>query len=252
VSPLTQAFEERLQEIETYLDLLENLEKQVQHGPPRIGAEGPAITTQQQRILYSSVFLQLYNLVEATVSKCLDAVSAAAAESERWSPGDLSVALRREWVRFTARTHDDLNYENRLACAFELCENLVQMLPVKDWTIDRGGGGNWDDNRIEAIGDRLGCSLRVSPSAYSLVKRPFRDDQGALVFIKSFRNRLAHGNISFAEGGDGVTVTDLRDLKGRTAVYLREVVASFQSYIDRYEFLLPNKRPGDLQGGNTP
>lgn len=67
-----QAFEERLQEIETYLDLLEVLEKQVQEGSPRIGKKGTKITVQQQKILYSSVYLQLYNLVESTVTRCVD------------------------------------------------------------------------------------------------------------------------------------------------------------------------------------
>ena len=57
---LTQIFEGALQEIEAYLDLLEALERQVREGPPRIG--GAAITTQQQKILYSSVYLQLCDL----------------------------------------------------------------------------------------------------------------------------------------------------------------------------------------------
>ena len=64
MDPLTESFEERLQEIEVYLDLLEHLEQQVAIGPPKIGES--SITTQQQKILYSSVYLQLYNLVEAT------------------------------------------------------------------------------------------------------------------------------------------------------------------------------------------
>jgi hypothetical protein len=98
---LTQTFEERLQEIEAYLDLLEALERQVQQGPPKIG--GAAITTQQQKILYSSVYLQLYNLVEATVTWCVDAVVAAAAEKGRWRPADLVESLRREWVQIGSR-----------------------------------------------------------------------------------------------------------------------------------------------------
>src|ERR1700685_2618871 len=125
---LNQTFEERLQEIETYLDLLEALERQVQKGFPEIG--GGAVYAQPQKILYSSVYLQLYNLVEATVTWCVDAVCAAAAHGGRWRPGDLSEALRREWVRYMARTHVDLNHENRLECAVSLCDSLIQALPV--------------------------------------------------------------------------------------------------------------------------
>ena len=51
---LAETFEERLQEIDAYLDLLDALERQVHDGPPKIG--GGRITAQQQKILYSAVY----------------------------------------------------------------------------------------------------------------------------------------------------------------------------------------------------
>nr|WP_083778584.1 MAE_28990/MAE_18760 family HEPN-like nuclease [Oscillochloris trichoides] len=243
MSDFVQLFNERLQEIEAYLDLLAALEQQVQQGPPSIGRTGPVITVQQQKILYSSVYLQLYNLVESTVSRCIEAFSNAVIERGPWYPSDLSTNLRREWVRCTARTHTELNYENRLAAAFELCEHLVQSLPISTFRIEKGGGGNWDDNSIQDISSRLGLVLRINQDIYRSIKRPFRNDQGSLVFIKNLRNELAHGSLSFAECGEGVTVSDLRELKERTASYLNEVVQFFQKSIDDYEFLLPDRRP---------
>lgn len=236
---LTQTFEERLQEIEAYLDLLEALERQVQEGPPKIG--GAAITAQQQKILYSSVYLQLYNLVEATITWCVDAVVAAAAEP--WHPADLVDKLRREWVRSTARTHLDLNEANRLEEAVKLCDHLVQSLPLLRWSIESKPGGNWDDNEIEEFTERLGCELRISNDVYKGIKRHIREDRGSLALVRYLRNKLAHGSLSFTECGSGVTVVDLKDLKDRTALYLREVVAAFRSYIDGYEFLVPARRP---------
>src|SRR4051812_15733291 len=100
---LEEAFEERLREIESYLGLLDGIEQQVRKGPPRLGSDGPLITAEQQKILYSSVYLQLYNLIEATITRCVDSVCVAAAKG--WYPGDLSEQLQREWVRFKARTH---------------------------------------------------------------------------------------------------------------------------------------------------
>jgi len=238
---LTQAFEERLQEIDAYLDLLDALERQVRDGPPKIG--GSPVTAQQQKILYSSVYLQLYNLVEATVTWCIDAVTAAAADGGRWLPSDLSNELRREWVRVQARTHVVLNFENRLESAVAFFDHLVKTLPVSAWSVEKGGGGNWDDIEIEDMSTRLGCNLQVSQAALRGIKRIIRDDKNALGLVKYLRNRLAHGNLSFSECGDGVTVGDLRDIKDRTAAYLREVVAAFRSYIERYEFLIPSRRP---------
>jgi hypothetical protein len=125
---LGPAFEERLAEIDSYLALLQAIEDEARTGPPRIGGPaGALITTQQQRILYSCVFLQLYNLVEATIVRCLDGVTESALLSGSWLPRDLSNDLRREWVRVTARTHIELNHENRLHHALELCAHLTRL-----------------------------------------------------------------------------------------------------------------------------
>jgi hypothetical protein len=245
---LGRAFEERLAEIESYLEFLNGVETEAREGPPRLGSrEGPVITAQQQRILYSSVFLQLYNLVEATVVKCLDGVTEAALQAGSWEPGDLKTELRREWVRVMARTHVDLNYENRLQNALSLCEHLVTSLPVSGFRMEKGGGGNWDDHAIEEVTVRLGFNLHVSANTYNSIKRPFRDDLGPLRLVKKLRNSLAHGDISFAECGENLTVQELRDLTDRTSTYLREVVEAFATYIDGHEYLIPEKRPARAQ-----
>lgn len=239
---LRTAFDERLDEIEAYLQFLEAIEQLIQTGQPRIGSTGQVITARQQRILYSSVYLQLYNLVEATITKCLDAVCEAAAAETKWKPGDLCSELRKEWVRYTARTHIPLTDENRLKHALELVEQLVQALPIASIRVEKSGG-SWDDEQIENITTRIGLRLRISPPVYQGVKRKLRDDKGALGLIAALRNDLAHGSLSFAECGQNVLVADLRDLKDKAALYLGEVVDAFETWIACYEFLSPASRP---------
>ena len=189
---LEQVFNERLAEIQTYLDFLAAIEEQIQTGPPRIGASGPIISTTQQRILYSSVYLQLYNLVEATITKCIEAVSEAVSKDSRWLPSVLTLELRKEWVRHLGRTHVDLNYENRLMSSLVMCEHLINALPVNKLEIDRGGGGNWNDEEIYRVATRIGCPLQLSAECVRDVKRPFKQDKGALALIVKLRNDLAH------------------------------------------------------------
>ncbi len=187
--------------------------------------------------------MQLYNLVESTIISCINAVTAAAATGGCWLPGDLSDNLRREWVRVVAKTHTDLNVDNRLKTAVAFCERLIRLDPISAWEIESGGGGNWDDHEIEDITERLGCNLNIDRTVLTGIKRKVRNDKRPLELVKDLRNRLAHGTLSFAECGDGVTVTDLRDIAVKTANYLREVQAAFRRFIDSHEFLDPAKRP---------
>lgn len=241
MTALVENFDERLQEIEAYLSLLDSLERALQEGPPELG--GTAITSLQQRILYSSVYLQLYNLVEATITWSIDAICDASASGQRWRVSDLSSNLRREWIRAKARTHIELSEDKRLNHAVELADFLIQAGPISAWAIEKGRRGNWDEEEIRTMTRRLGCEIQISADVYSAIKRPIRDDKGALVLVKDLRNRLAHGSLSFAECGDGVTVADLRLLADRTFRYLKEVVEGVKAFIDTYAFLDPAHRP---------
>ena len=244
MTELSERFEERLSEINSYLQFLDGVEALVRSGVPRLGgADGAVITTDQQRILYSSAYLQLYNLVEATITRCLDAVSNAAMLGGSWAPGDLTSELRREWVKHIAKTNVDMGADKRLEEAIALCEHLVAALPVSTFSIEKGGGGNWDDCAIHKVAKRIGCPLRISKKASAGVKAVVRNDKGAMALIVSLRNGLAHGNLSFVECGQDDTVAELRELTERVAAYMREVVAAFSSYVKEYGYLRAERRP---------
>jgi hypothetical protein len=125
---------------------------------------------------------------------------------------------------------------------------LLKASPVAEWSVDKGGGGNRDDILIEDITARIGCELVISKDVYREIKRTIRDDKSALALVKYLRNKLAHGDLSFSECGQGVTAVELREIKDRMASYLREVITAFQAYIDGFKFLLPACRPADEAG----
>jgi len=236
MEPPSEGLEERLREVESYLGFLRSIEKATTSGPPRLAGSDEPITAEQQRILYSSIYLQLYNLVEATITRCLDFVTVAALNTKKLKPGELSEKLKREWVREVARTHVDMNYESRLESALSLCNHLVEQLPVTSFKITKGAG-NWDDTEIEDISKRLGCTLAVPQEVFKAAKRPFRNEKGALALIKWLRNQLAHGEISFAQCSEGVTVEELERLTHLTAKYLKGVTASFEAYVTAEGFM---------------
>jgi hypothetical protein len=243
MSALRDAFDERLDEVNAYLDFLALMEGQTQAGVPRFNEAGTVITPQQQKLLYASVYLQLYNLVEATMTLCVASVAQATSRDARWTPQDLSEALRKEWIRSTARTHIDLTYPKRLDAAVQVVDQLLCSDPVAAFEIESGGGGNWDDRTIEKMSHRLGCDLEVSPAVRTSIKRHVKDDLGPLALVKSMRNKLAHGSMSFTESADEVSVSQLRSLAQAVIAYLGEVVNRFTAYLDGHEFLIPERRP---------
>lgn len=246
MSELTDWFDERLGEILAYLDLIDGIEEVVRSGVPRLGHDGPIVTTQQQRILNSGVYLQLYNLVEATITNCLDEVSKAAMRRANWSPADLTAELRREWVKYIARTNVSMGPDKRLEDAITLCDHLVASLPIKEFDIDKGGGGNWDDTAIKRVAKRIGFDLRLSGAVERDVKIKIRNERGAMALIVDLRNGLAHGRLSFVDCGQDDTASDLRILTNRVASYLREVVDAFTTFIEEHRYLVPDRRPAPV------
>lgn len=228
------SFEERVAETDAYMDLLSALERQAREGPPRLTIEGGDyhISATQQKILYSSVYVQLYNLVESTITTCIEAVSVASVGRH---PTHLRDEIQKEWIRRIAKTHEPLSPENRLDKTWKLFGKSAS--PVESFSIEKGGGGNWDDDAIEAMAIRLGFQVRVERAIYSLTKRKLRDDLGPLGVVKDFRNKLGHGEISFSECAEGVTVSQLIEIKDVTVNYMRGVVENFKSYLSGLEFL---------------
>jgi hypothetical protein len=243
MAALREAFDERLDEVRAYLAFLDAMEAQTRGGIPRFEGSTQSITPQQRKLLYASVYLQLYSLVEATITLCVDAVANAAAADARWLPEDLAAPLRTEWIRSQAKTHVDLTYEKRLQAVVGVVGGLMDSLPVDLFEIQKGGGGNWDDNEIEKMSTRLGCRLRISAAVRRSVKQPIRDDLGPLRLVKSMRNSLAHGKMSFSDSADQVTVAELNELARCVIDYLGEVVDRFVAYVDGHEYLVPDRRP---------
>ncbi|MCC5898919.1 MAG: hypothetical protein JJU32_13535 [Phormidium sp. BM_Day4_Bin.17] len=237
---LNPDFQERLHEIKIYLDFLDSINSHIQSGLVGQDESHLRVDPNHQKILHSSVYLQLYSLVESTVVQCLGALSRAI-ENQSIEPNQLSEALRKEWIRIIAQTDKDLTYTKRLKQATELYDLTSSSTPISASKFDlikNKAGGNWDDKQIHKLSQRLGIILNIDEETKKAIKIPIRDDMGALVLIKHLRNNLAHGKISFIECSEGTSVGDLRDLTNKIASYLLQVVISFEDFINNNNFLV--------------
>lgn len=237
-----EAFHERCAELDDYIAFLRNMSEIVREGALRNADGSSLMTPSQQRVLFSSVYVQLYNMVESTVSLCL-ARLCEVLEGSGHIPGSWSDDVRREWLRWALKTHEALSPDNRLNTSCDIVALLLAGGPVGRVAIEKGGGGNWDDEEIfNFFKKRLGCPLRLSRSVQKGIKEKLRDGLGCLKVVRDYRNKLAHGNITFGECAAGLTVGELEGIAQRTKDYLAEVIDSFSEYLESESFLLPGVR----------
>lgn len=231
MEPLRSALAERVAEVDAYLEFLTAVEVAAGEGNAKVGDS--AVSPTQQKMLYSAVYLHLYNLVEATVVNCLEHLKDA--YSTR-TPHELSAELRREWVRARAKTDLPLGDEKRTAEVVDLLDHAIAGKPVGSWRV--ATGMNWDDKEIDDLTRKVGLRLKLSASVMRSVKEPkYRNGKGALVALRLIRNDLAHGLLSFVECAGDLVVRELKEMRDRIVGYLEELVACFEAAIATEQFL---------------
>lgn len=234
--------DERYAEVVEFLAFIRTMEDSARNGAPRIGSDGLHVSPVQYRILFASAYLQLYNLVEATMTQCIDELERAVTAGQ-WTAADLAVDFRREWVRqVTGSSNGELGLEERMKRSWRLCDHVISKDPPVTLVVERGRTGSWQDVRIEEFLTKMG--IRRRPHGHILARvRPRREDEPkALQLVCWARNQLAHGTQSFATIRPNDTAAEIEAIADTTRAYLGSVVEIFESVISEREFVLPERR----------
>ncbi|HLO98063.1 MAG TPA: MAE_28990/MAE_18760 family HEPN-like nuclease [Fimbriimonas sp.] len=234
------SFEERKIEILSYLDLVEGLEEMIKNGCTVIqgGSRSCSLSPDQQRMLYAGVYIQLYNLIESTVTLLLNELEATVSGDGTWDARALTDKMRREWIKSIVADKEELQAnDTRLTRAIQLSDHFIGNCPLK-FRVPRGGGGNWNDEAVSELATRLGVTLTFPSEA--TVKRFVRNGQTAMKLVTTYRNKLAHGQITFGECGADHDVSELRNTAAVVFEYLERMLSVFTDFIDNKEFLEAN------------
>lgn len=228
-------FRERVDDIQAYFEFVEGLEREVVSG---VRVE---VSPQQLKIMYAGIYLQLYNMVEAIVCSLIEAVERAVFASGEVHPVGFTEAFRNIYVKSVLGTSESLNAEQRLERALIMYNQLLhrQEFEVK---ISTGGGGNWDLESIKKISKSLGVDFDLPRSLKTRLERPHRDGKGVLFYIKSVRNKLAHGSISFSECGDSHSISDFREVIELVREFLHFLVEKYRVYLESQYYFQESHR----------
>lgn len=232
-------YEERISDIEAHFELIMNISDAIGNGGAKFlinDGNHYSITAQQQKILFSSTYLQLYNLVESTVTQLISAVGRHSQDRVDGDLTKLSDKIRDLYLKHMLPEKANLTPEKRLEHSIRLLHQAVGVEPV-EIIIPRGGGGNWDSREIKNLSTRIGVELTLPSEMQSNLQRPFRNDKGPLRHIKDVRNDLGHGKISFGDCGTGHLHSDFRILIDIVKDYLELLMEAYGEYIDNQRYL---------------
>jgi hypothetical protein len=230
-------FQDRINEIEIYFELVNNIEIAAGSGCARfkINDSDYQIKPQQQKMMYSGIYLQLYNLVELTITMLLEAVERNAAQGINGELSKLSNKMKKLYVKSVACPNDILSNEKRFEKAMDLFEQVMNIKPI-ELKIPSGGGGNWDTIEISRISETIGVEIRLPKPLNTKINKAFRNDKKPIWLIKEIRNKLAHGSLSFSECGENHVASDFRNLIDIVKDYLNCVINAYETFINNSQY----------------
>jgi len=224
---LLENFQERLDEIENYFAFLSRVDTQIKERSP----DRP--TQEQQRILFSTVYLQLYNLIEATMSECLAEVVEKIIQ-DQVSPLQLNGGIQKKWLKSQLKP-GEYAPDKVLNTAHQILNNLNSNDHYEGFQLTKLlKTGNWNTQKIKNAGLSIDNTyLNIEATEIS---RYFKNQKRPLEYIQEIRNHLSHGSKTFGECGREVTISDLEDLKTKVKHFLQLVIQSYITYIDNQSY----------------
>lgn len=248
---LISDFEDRKSEIKSYIILLEQIENALAAGRPLLSAgDGKSsykISPAQQKILYSCLYLQLYNLIELTVTKCISNIEQNIQMLDASSWNLLSSNIRKELLRAIAKRHASSSVDTRTNAMFDFLDSMFLPNSKIDASIDKGEGGNWDDEDIFNLARRIGVQLIIPPELNADVKKNQYDDKKGLELVKHFRNKLAHGELSFVDCGERLSFIELQKLSEVVFAYLEAIIRCFENFVIEKSYMQETNKTAALQ-----
>jgi MAE_28990/MAE_18760-like HEPN len=256
-------FEDKKKELDGYFGLLQFLD--TARGNTEILTEEKEdlfiVSIDLYKVMKANCYLMLYNLVEGTIVEGLNTIF-----SEISAKKPLRKELIEEYQRICIeyklnvikilQTPDKFNpFEPYLQ---EAAINEINIFEIKDFKRDLTTLIGYDAY-IEVIGSKdISANIdaekirKLFPSYGIKTIRDkalivYTDEDGKnirlntdyILKVKSYRNQLAHGRLSYTEVGGNVSFTEINEIKKHVFIYLDEIVDSIESFLNNESYKRP-------------
>ncbi|MDE9379973.1 MAE_28990/MAE_18760 family HEPN-like nuclease [Vibrio alginolyticus] len=212
----TDEYDKRKGEIEAYITLLQALSSDGAKVTD-IDDNESSISAIQQKVCKASCYLLIYNLVEATVMNGVQSIYNRI-KDEGLGFSAIMDLLKKVWWHSKGESLTSTPKGELIETVYNYyCEtHSGDALDFKDFV--SGVSGNMDADGVRNVCHKYGIRAVA--------------DGRHLGNVKQYRNWLAHGNKSFSDIGQDVTVTQLIEIKSNVFSFLDEYVSNVNTYLD--------------------
>ena len=118
-----------------------------------------------------------------------------------------------------------MGVDNIFSALNQIAEDIIEI----EFDSSKKISGNIDGRKIRNFAATIGFSTRAHHSL---------DNGTKLHIVKTQRNKLAHGDLSFAECGRNYTITDLKSINNQVTKYLKRVLLNIEKYLTEKSYLI--------------
>lgn len=218
-------FNTRVNEINTYFKLLDSIINQDAnlYYPNKRTHKYKKFDDELIKVLKANSFLLLYNLIESSMKLSITEIyDSITLKSKKYD--EVKIEIKKIWISENYKNFNDKGTE----FIFNVINNLADDIIDIKFKPEKVISGNIDGRKIRDFSDYIGFSNSTHHTAKNGVK---------LLQVKTQRNNLAHGSISFSDCGRQYTYEDLNDIKKQVIIYLRGIIKNIQYYLDNEKFL---------------
>ncbi len=225
---LFDEFKERKEEIDCYYKFLRKITSQTYSLKNTRSNKDSCLDIRIQKILKANSFLLLYNLIESTVKNSVQFICQEIVK-ENVQYSDVVEGIQKQWVRVHTRQHLQSPKDEKLRDGVKFIIDKT----LKDFIQFEGNyrikyKDNVDTDVMYMIARDFGFKLDFAKS----LKGGYRIGE-----IKDKRNFLAHGNITFSDCGQNLSMEDLTAYKNDTYRVLSKFLSVVKTYLEKKKYI---------------
>jgi len=214
-------FEEKIEEIDEYFSFV----KRTTHLHLNLSMEMIEVSETVHQVLKSNLFLLLYNLVESSFKNALEKICIEIS-SDELKYKEVVPEIKKMWIEKKYKNFDGLKNTKKSEFIMKKIENIandiikIEFYTNVEKTKNDDVSGNVDARAIHKINAKYGAKMENSPSL----------NTESLLTVKTNRNSLAHGQITFSESGREYSLPKLEVIKNESIEYMRFILEHIKDF----------------------